>query len=265
MAQAIKKVVRAQAETKEANFYQSLNDGTSPARSSGAFVTRGYSTQNNEILNNNTDILQLIPFVAQGNADNQRLGEQITPTSLTVKGQVRVRKANVLDVNLPTDIKVCIFVCQHVSLKDYTNLYASNDFNQFLETGENSTNRFYGNSVSIKQTVAKQYYKVIKRKVLTLRYAGVTNYTGGTAYAVSEANSHNWFAEYSFTLGKHLPKTLKYPENSVTSVAANVPTNSSMFMCMGFYNQDELSNLADVTTSTLLEQFYVSKMTWKDL
>lgn len=265
LKQMIRRVVTGIAETKTASFYQTYNNGTTPGRATGAFASRGYATQNNEILNNPTDIFQLIPAVAQGNSDNQRLGDQITPTSLTVKGEVRVRKQNILDANVPLDIKVVIYVLQHVSLKDYTNLYSQNNFNQLLETGENSTVRFYGNSVSPKLKVANQYYRVLKRKIITLRHAGVTNYTGGLNYAVSQANAHNWFGEYTFSLGKHLPKTLKYPENSVTGTTLNEPTNSSIFMCMGFYDQNENPDLTVVPTNGQLEQFYVSQLTWKDM
>lgn len=273
MATAIKKVVRAQAETKEALFYQSYNDGTVTTRATGLYVNRGYARQNDEIINNNTDILQLIPFVAQGTADNQRLGDQITPVGLIVKGAVRVRYPSLHPATTAyqaTNIKVCLFVLQHVSLKDYGNLYTSNKFDQLLENGEQATNRFYGNSTSIRQSIAKQYYRVLKRKVITLRYAGsdlvgTAGSLPGPTSMNSIANSHTWYADYTLNLSKSLPKTLKYPENSTPAVTVNEPTNSSIFMCMGYYRMDESPDLTDVATNSDIEQTYISHLTWKDM
>lgn len=277
MSKFIKNVVKGVAETKYAMFYENYNPGNSPNRNAaGAYVGRGWCVQNKTLAtNNNVDIKQLIPFVYQGVSDNQRLGSRITPTSLKVHGSVRISYQEAspppgqetptpgpLFTQTPADIKVVLYVCQHVSLKDYDNLYAANDFSQLLDNGENTTVQFNGQNWQAKLPVAKQYYKLIKKKVITLRYAGIDNNNNTTVLSV--ANSHNYYANYELNLSKHLPANLKYPENNVTGTALNTPTNSSIFMCFGYYDQKEPSNGATFIQGTALEQTYVSVMTFKD-
>jgi len=273
----IKRVVKGQAETKYTMFYENYNPGNSSSRNTlGLYANRGFMVQNKTISTNNTDIKQLIPFVVQGVSDNQRMGSRISPTSLKVRGTIRVSNQDQAPVPpattpelgylksfTPLDIKVVIYVLQHVSLKDYENLYASNDFNQLLENGENTTVQFGGQNWHNKLPIAKQYYKLLKKKVVTLRYAGAENATV-TSVAYSIANSHNYYANYELNLSKYIPANLKYPENNVTGPALNTPTNSSIFMCMGFYDQKEYSNGQSFSQLGQLEQTYVSTMTYKD-
>jgi len=271
LKQVIKKVIKGSAETKQKMFYQSTSGAGNTNRATGTYNDRGWALQDGSISTkvapnvNNTDLLQLIPEVEQGASDNQRIGDQITPTSLVVHGRVRVALATELNTFTPTDIKVVIYVLQHVSLKDYTNLYAQNQFSQLLENGENTTVLFNGQSWQSRLPVAKQYYRLLKKKIITLRYAGAVSNTGNPPTNVSVANSHNWFAEYSMSLGKHLPAKLKYPENNVAAPTLNEPTNSSIFMCMGYYNQSEPASGGTFLSNTLLEQTYVSTLSWKDL
>ena len=128
-----------------------------------------------------------------------------------------------------------MYVLQHVSLKDYTNLYSQNDFSQLLSNSNGSTRAFLANAQDAIDPVAKQYYKVCLKKKITLRYAGGITYDGTPSGAVSIANAHTWKGSYSLNLTKFVPKKLLYPEATVaTSYAEDTPTNSSLFMCMGF-------------------------------
>ena len=259
----IKRISKGQAETKCMKFYQNLNT-TGLRNDIGAFVTRGFTNQNNEIVNNATDILQLLPPVAQGTEDNQRLGNQISPVSLRVKGVVRLRPDTIITNTQATNIKLVIYVLQHVSLKDYENLYASNDFTQLLNDGNNNTVAFRGNVAFKDLEVSKQYYKVLKRKILTLRYSGAQPL--GSATNVSIDNSHSWYAEYSFNLGKHLPKKLKYPEQLATPASSvNFPTNSAPFMCMGYYDFKDPNDLTLMPTTSYTNQYYETALKYKDM
>lgn len=260
LVRLINKTISGRAETKTAIFYQSYNPGTSPARAVGNYASRGYALQNNGLIANNTDILQLIPYVFEGTADNQRIGDRISPSSLIVNGSIRVSLPS-LAAYRPVDIKVVIFVLQHVQLKDYGNLYANNIFTQMLETGENTTTNFSGQVWDSNLPIAKQYYRVLKRKTVTLRYAGSPALPPNS----SIANAHTYYSTYSFGLGKKLPKHLKYPENNAPVAVVNQPTNSSIFMCMGYVDFVEPSNGSTPSPSALLEQTYVAKLNFKDL
>lgn len=267
----VKAIVKGSAETKRSCWFQDFNNGTLSTRATGLWGTRGFATQNNVTTNNETDILRLIPNVSQGIDTFTRIGDRINPIALNVKGTIRVNTTRFQSTaQLPTDLDVYIYVLQHVALKDYNNLYAKNDFNQLLDVGQGFTKKFGGEETDPKLPVASQYYKVLQRKKINLRYAGqqaqaltpptVANY-------VSQANSHTWHADYSMSLGKHLPKTLKYPEPGAdpNPVISASPTNSSIFMCMGFINWPNPSNwTADSAVLSYIEQTYVAELLYKD-
>jgi len=171
-----------------------------------------------------------------------------------------------VDVEEFTFLKVVIYVLQHVQLKDYTNLYASNDFTQLLLDNEENTRSFDGQSWQQHMPIANQYYRLLKKKVITLRYAGLWPKPTTPTASTGVPNSHNYFANYSFNLSKHIPKELKYPEQTIPTgpLVLNTPTNSSIFMCMGFYQQNEPSNGATFDTAPQMEQTYQSRMYYKD-
>jgi len=263
-AKAVTKVIDRKAETKFACFYQSYNPGTTTP-STGFYGNRGWAVQNQLISSNATDILRLITKVNIGTSQNSRIGEQITPLSLAVKGAVRVAYS-LLAGYTPTNIKVVIYVLQHVSLKDYTNLQTQNDFTQLLMAGDSAgpgfTTPFNGEVVNADMPVNTSTYRVLKKKIVTLRYAGADSGTGNPPTNFSVANAHNYYGEFTFSLSKSLPKSLKYGE----SVLSTDPTNSSIFMCMGSYEQDALSlPPSTITPLTFFEQTYMSTMKYKDM
>jgi len=268
----VQRIINRGLEKKESVFYGSYNDGSSPARAIGGYANRGWSAQNPKIDTNTTDIMQLIPYVQVGQDDYERIGKQITPKSLRVKGACRVWLPAIVSAEAsassyaPTNISVVLYVLQHVSLKDYPNLYASNDFTQMLSTGVGGTTNFVGEFVNSLMPVASQYYKVIKKKIIKLKYAGLWPRPFPTTAPVTPVgipNSHQWFANYSINLDKALPAKLKFPEENAPAPLQNQPTNSSIFMCMGCYNEYELPN-AQPFASIVFENTYFSKLKFTD-
>jgi len=208
---------------------------------------------------------------------------------MTINGMVRVRNIDLLQ-SIPKDMYVVMYILEHVKLKSYIDLFNRNDFTQLLLTGSslysdysNSTNGFgvnqvgtitgglYVNSV---QPIAKQYYRLLKKKVIRLRYAGTLNTPGGQAVTMSTsiANAHDYMYKFSYDISKHLPATLKYPENGNLNVNPTItpptvqtglwdPTNSAPFMCFGCYNPDGNTE----TGQTQFELQYVTSLHYKDL
>lgn len=269
LRRAIKAIARSDAETKYTAWYQGVNDGTVTTRSTGFFSTSGWAVQNQAIALNETDILRLIPQVLEGTGDYNRIGTKIRPVSLNVKGQLRVKLANV-NLFTPADFTVDLYVLQHRRLKSYENLYSLNNFGELLDTGEGGTIGYQGISINSGMRVSPQNYMVLQRKRITLRYAGLQN-TGAAASQVSIANAHTWYAEYSMNLIKHLPKVLQFPDdttagNPTPPRIANAPSNSSIFLCMGYpswFNNSTNSNAAQ-SNNVFLEQTYVSTLGFKD-
>jgi len=263
LARFVKRVVRGQAETKMAAWY---SGGTNPL-GTGARSNYAAEPHNAQITSNTTDIMRLIPIVAVGTGDNQRIGERISPTSLRVDGVLSINQTNVLAQVAPQDFVCVIYVLQHKSLKTYNSLQTGpNDFTQLLLTGEGDTVGFTGSPYQATMPVADQYYTLCKKKIIRLRYAGAqitptgSSPPGGSAI-VSVSNSHTWSASYSFNLKKHLPKNLKYQESNVTTGQPSDPLNSSLFMCVGYYRMDQLTP----GDAAYISNSYVSKLSYKDI
>lgn len=269
LRRAIKAIARSDAETKYTAWYQGVNDGTVTTRSTGFFSTSGWAVQNQAIALNETDILRLVPQVLEGTGDYNRIGTKIRPVSLIVKGQLRCKLANVL-LYSPAAFTVDLYVLQHKRLKSYENLYSLNNFGELLDTGEGGTIGYQGISINSGMRVSPQNYTVLQRKRITLRYNGLQN-TGAAAAQVSVDGSHTWYAEYSMNLTKHLPKVLQFPDDTTAGAPtppriANAPSNSSIFLCMGYpswYN-NSINSSAATSNNVILEQTYVATMGFKD-
>lgn len=270
LARAINRVINRKAETKMVAWY----NGQVP--SNGTYAQANYVLQNPVITSNTTDILRLIPRVYQGLGDNQRVGELISPTSLNVKGTVMLNIPNVSSATagITSDIYVVIYVLQHVTLKSYAALTASNDFTQLLRTGEvpapgtnapPATVSFQGKVTDAQLPVDNSYYKLLKKKKYRLRYAGKNPASGGDLPNntwLSVSNCVSYRAEFSMNLSKFLPAKLKYPDT--VDVSGNPtgtdPTNSSIFMCMGCYQGN-----GTIDNTWQFDQQYTSHMTYKDM
>ena len=267
MRRAIKQVIATQAETKRATFYQTANNGSSGAIATGLFSGRGWAVQNNTITNNTTDLLQIIPYLAQGTNDWERIGKTVRTVALNVKGSVRITGSLVNAIGTPgTNLVVYLYFLQHVSLKDYTNLRARNDMTQLLETGEGYNAPFLGNTLDPHQPVANEWYNLLTRRKIVLRYGGAALPGGTLTTPVSVANAHQWYADFDVNLTKHCPKKLVFPEDDVSlpPTVYNSPTNSSIFMCVGFVDESQGSP-GSTLVRPWLEQTYVSSYLYKDM
>jgi len=280
----VKAIVKGEAETKRATWYSQFDDGSAvrTVPFTGDHAGSGWQTKNNTITNNYADILRLIPVVTQGTDKFERIGVKIKPTSLVVKGTVRVNYTDIGTTGLPVNYKVYMYVLQSVKYKDYQSLFSNNIFSQLLDVGDGNTINFAGNPSDGELPVAKQNYRVLARKEIVLRYGGGFVLQGGSeqqsvTMVKTPANSHTWYADYTFNLSKHLPKTFTYPESiqSGSGLVENDPTNSSIFMCMGYVdwanpngqipNYNLTTGNSQTPVQTQMQNTYVTLMTYKDL
>lgn len=128
---------------------------------------------------------------------------------------------------------------------------------------------FSGEEQNVGMPVNKQVYRVVKKLVIPLKFAGFLSVP--SSITAPYPNSHQWKADFSFDLTKHLPKRLVYPQNNQIAplpiTQLDTPTNSSLAMSMGF-----TYDAIEPNTGTFpfayrpwLEQTYVSQMTYKDM
>lgn len=256
----IKSVVRRQAETKQAAFYGQGTGGTYPQ--TGAYATRGYFTQNATITTVSGDVKMLLPFVQQGTEDWQRVGNKINPTYMKIQGHCKVALSQMSTPTFaPTDIYAVCYVLTSKTWKSYQALL-NLDLTRLLKTQEGSTVGFDGTYWASRLAVSEDDFTLIKKKVMRLRYSGITG-TGGSI--VSLANSHDYSANYSMVLTqRQLPATLLYPEQSSTIPAAyaNTPTNFAPFLVIGYYTAD---GSALGPSPVILDNTYVVNMKYKDV
>lgn len=275
MRRAIKRVVRGEAETKHAAFYETYDPGTAvpPVVPNGLFSNRGYHSQNSIITSNISDIKQLIPYVPEGTDDWQRIGKRIRVQSLMLHGQVRVALPVINPpnpaVSALTNIQVVLYVLQHRSLKSYDTLRALNDFTQLLEVDEGKAVAFRGMVGDDKLPVQSDTYTLCHKKKINLKWAGYAPNSGDTAPVTtfSVANSHVWKADYSINLTKSVPKVLAYPDANVgvAPTTYNAPTNSSLFMAIAFINDACPAQAEGTISATGLEQYYYTRLAYKDM
>lgn len=268
---AVKNIVNAKAETKMVTFFEGPVGQPSPLQNStGLFADKALVAHNQFINNNTTDILKVIPDVIQGPGDNQRDGRTINPVS----GQLKIRV--MIAAQQPAlsgwansyyyDLTAVCFLLQSVTYKTYRALYANNDFSKMLQVGDTTTTSFDGTYQTANLPVDKGYYRVLATKKVYLRSSGANGPVPPQIIStnVTNNNSHKLVHEWTWNYGKHLPKKLLYPDESVTPVnGLNEPLNSSIFWCIGYYNTDGTVQ-ADPVPAIRITEEYTSIMKYKD-
>lgn len=257
----IKKVIKGQAETKRAVWYGGSTN-------TGVYADASPVVQNQFIQSNATDILRVLPVVTQGIDDWQRIGQVIMPISCTLNCRVLIAPVTSGSVGYTQgfsyNIRAVAYLLEHVSLKTYESLYARNAFSQLLQVGDGQTTFFGGTYYASKLPVERGHYKVLKKKVMTLRSSGTAN-SGGSAvtplYQGGNTNSAPFMHEWTWNV-KGLPKKLIYPESQATS-GINDPTNAAPFWCVGYYNMDG-TGTPTTAPNVLLQQQYMGSLTYKD-
>jgi len=260
LAQAIRKVVNSSSETKQVCWYSGNGND-------GKYSGNGSIAHNSLITSTATDVLRLIPYIVAGTGDNQRIGEKVSPKSLVVTGTLRLDDGVINGVNAESrdDIVVVLYVLQSTTLKSYTAVAAAPSpgfFNNLLSTGEGLTVPFVGNATEAQMPVENAYFKLLSKKKIRLRYAGaIPGSASGvpTNAVVSVSNAHSYYADFNFNLSKHLPAKFTYPEANASALGLNDPTNSSIFMAVGFYNMDGQNS-----TSQFIQIQYTSQLKFKD-
>ena len=264
----IGRVISRKAETKVAMYFG--NNTTSAS----AVYPSVWAVQNQFIKSNNTDILPVIPYISQGTSDNQRTGKSISPKSFKIHCSVSLNPLFVTGLNSQANNIVAVaYLLQHKQLKSMqllkfvatatSGVTGNNDFTQLLDPANNNTQAFIGNESDSRLPVSSQFYKVLGKKVIPLRndFYGSTSTMGVSLTGNSQPQQlyHKW----TWNATKHLPKSLEYVEQSTTmdNNILNLPTNSSMFWCIGYYNMNVDGSATPVT---LIQQQYQTELRYKD-
>lgn len=270
VARIAKKVVNSKAETKMVSFFEGPVGQPSPLQNStGLFTDKAYVAHNQFINTNSTDILKVIPDVVQGPGDNQRDGRFVNPVSGQLKIQVSIAaqqpNGQGWQNGINYDLTAVCYLLQSVTYKTYRALYANNDFAKMFDVMDGTTTSFDGTYQCANLPIEKGYYRVLATKKVYLRSSGESTGAPVAGDTVpTNQNSHKMMHEWTWNYGKHLPKKLTYPEETVTPAnGLNEPLNSSIFWCIGYYNTDGTTQATPVPGIRIVEQ-YTSIMKFKD-
>lgn len=225
-AQKVNKVISRSRETK-LSIAPPINYSTND--------TLEQFTAHSSAITSTNEIYMLIPPVAQGNNDNQRIGNVIQPVSLTTKVNLCVTSRQDPSVS----IWAHIFFLTSKSVKDWRNT-PSVPTGVLMNKGDGTNTLFDGTSYTAMFPVNKSEFTVIAHKKILLQ-KGANN--PNTAFAATETPSSDTFKYWAnFSQKIPLPKELTY----LDSVQAR-PTNSFPFMCMGFTATDQHGDTAPLT------------------
>jgi len=198
----------------------------------------------NSTINGANDWYRCLPLVARGTNSNQRVGDHIQPTSLTMNWSFRFGTE---DENT-RDIFVVLYVLQSKSDKDYKTNNAAGalaaNFNQYLDNGNDTTTYFAGTWVDSQKPINRENFTLIKKKIIPLiKGSGVPNGSGVVPSARGMyTHEKSVRATYSYTI-KNIPQLL------YSDVSLARPSNYSPVWAVGYYYGD--GTAADTATGIL--------------
>lgn len=195
------------------------------------------------------DTLPLVPRILPGDGSFQRVGAKVRPTSCRVDVEVAIQEA---PVGLPAlnsaseDIYVVMYLLRPKTSKNFYQFTnpapaASAYTDELLDNGDGTAKPFgfgtvisgttfiYSNAADLQLPVNKEYFTLVKRKIVRLtKNAGSTNGDGANYPSVSKGSS-TWRGSFKYKL-----PTLRYDDDPKTStVNGQYPTNANMVMCIG--------------------------------
>lgn len=198
------------------------------------------------------DTMPLVPRIAQGDGSFERIGSKVRPTKCRVDIDCAIAEAVIgtTAINTATeDIKVVMYILRPKTSKNFqqfSNLTTSGSVtgaytDELLDNGDGTSKAFgygivisgssyvYSNASDLQLPVNKEYFTLVKKKVVRLtKNAGSTNGDGANYPSVARGST-SWSGSFSYKL-----PTLKYDDDGKTAgITGGYPTNANMILCVG--------------------------------
>lgn len=196
------------------------------------------------------DTMPLVPRIAQGDGNFQRIGSRVRPVRCRVDIEAAIAEAA---TGLPiaslytNDIYLVMYILRPKTSKNFlqfTNLAqpAGGAYtDELLDNGDGTskafgnaiaiggTNYVYSNAADLQLPVNKEYFTQVRRKVVRLvKNAGSTNQDGSNYPNVTKGGS-SFRGSFTYKL-----PSLKYDDDPKSaSLTGAYPTNSNMVLCIG--------------------------------
>lgn len=196
------------------------------------------------------DTMPLVPRIAQGDGSFERVGSRVRPVKCRVDIEASIAEAAIglTPINVATeDIYVVMYLLRPKTSKNFqqfTNIAspASGAYtDELLDNGDGTSKAFgyittlggspfvYSNASDFQLPVNKEYFTLVRRKIVRLvKNTGTTNGDGSNYPNVARGGS-SWRGSFTYKL-----PTLKYDDDSKTaSLTGGYPTNANMVLCIG--------------------------------
>lgn len=214
LTQAVTTVIKRKQETKfvsDALF----NNSASPTTLQ-TFV--GFNGQ----IASTSEMYACIPRLTQGAGDHQRIGNQIQPTSLTVKGLVSLQSRSAESAHAVVDIYFLTSKQVKTEL-----LYASTLITKLLNNGDGTNTDYDGTTYHAEKPINTSEFTLLKHKRIILDKSSdspnsYADLTGAASSVIKSYSKH-------FNVKIPMPKSLTYQTDANTTPASYYP-----FMVIGW-------------------------------
>ena len=209
-------------------------------------------TRFNAGITNNSEMYGILPGLAQGIGADQRIGDQIRPKKLVVRGYINYDCPS----NQPAAMIISRMFCfQPKSFRDYLN--KGSVPNTLLTNGANPS-AFTGALLEITRPQNREQFTFYKdQKHTFLKPWGYTNTTSPTYITDVTAMDKSLCHFFTITLtAKQLPAVLKYNTDGATH-----PTNFLPLMALGYA---DAFNASPDTITTKLGMSWSSTLYYED-
>lgn len=206
LSKVVKKVLRRQLETKS-------NQSTP-----GTLYI--YQTITNNEVNN------LVPFIAQGVGQADRIGNKITPTRFVVKLAIFCNNMNAV-VSGASSSYFDIYIFKYKPAQLYNGQPTATDMAKFLQN-DNTTDSYNGQVLDGLRPVNSDIFQLLVQKRILLNniyQTGVLNMSG--AYQSTSPQR-----TMTINLTKHVKKIWSYDDTN------NFPTNDNLYIAIGSTQSD---------------------------
>jgi len=199
----------------------------------------------------NADLIKVLPIVTLGTDSHNRIGHQIRPVKLVIRGYVcydTIASSALPDARM---LGVRMFVFQDKTSKCYAN--AIYNFN-LLEEGDGTSGQFTGQAIQYVRPHNKDQFTFFADKKWTIQKPwGLTNNVTPTVSNAITCMNSTMFRPFTITLGpKQLPAKLIYDQTDDT----NYPVNFAPQLALGYC--DLLGAGADTSTTQIKMEYEVS-------
>jgi len=201
----------------------------------------------NSAISANADLITLLPQVAVGTAQNDRIGNKIRPIRMEITGYVLYYADSLAGLNDSKMIGGRLFCFQDKT----TRSYANNIYNFNLLNLGGTGNNFLGTALNwVSPHNKEQFTFFADKKMVFLKPYGLTNNNTPSSTVAITGMDRSLFHPFKIVLTqKHLPAVLQYDQGD----SLVYPTNFAPYLSLGYC--DLMNRTPDTATTQLAMEF----------